>query len=302
MTEVSVIIPAFNAGRYLPDAINSVLAQSVRDVEILVVDDGSTDDTAAVMARFGPPVRYITQTNSGVATARNRGLAESRGRYVAFLDADDAWEPNKLKRQLAGLSRRLECRLCFSAFTVSDAELRPLSVRRLNRQTLTLDELLTTGNLVGTPSTVMGDRRLFHDVGGFDDALSQCADWDMWVRLAARTNFLYLDEPLVTYRQHAGNMSRNARLLEADSLRVLEKGFAMPDLSESVQARRRHAFGRNYTVLAGTYYQARRYRDFLRCAARAVVLDAGQISHLVGYPARALARVRRGRKPVGDLA
>jgi glycosyltransferase involved in cell wall biosynthesis len=292
---ISVVIPAYNSARYLPAAVESVLRQTVRDVEVVVVDDGSTDDTPAVMAGYGPPVRYVRQPNGGVSAARNRGIAEARGRYIAFLDADDTWLPGKLEHQMAVLRDHPGRRLCYSAFTVVDADLRPISERHSQRAGTALEDLLLSGNVIGSICTVVCERDLFATAGGFDPALSQCADWDMWVRLARLTEFVYLDEPLVTYRQHASNMSRGARLLEQDSLRVLEKGFADPGLPANLRGARRRAFGRNYRVLAGTYFQAKLYRDFLRCAALGVGLDPRQIGYLLAYPARVLARHRATR-------
>ena len=114
MPEVSVIIPTYNSARYMTAAVDSVLAQTFTDYEILVIDDGSTDETEAVMGRYGPPVLLLPQRNGGVSVARNRGLEASRGRYVAFLDADDTWLPNKLERQLAELGKHPEApRLLF---------------------------------------------------------------------------------------------------------------------------------------------------------------------------------------------
>src|SRR5690349_12299252 len=103
MPEVSVVIPAFNAARYLPAALDSVLNQTARNLEILVVDDGSTDETEALLSRYGPPVHYLRQENQGVSVARNLGIKQSRGRFVGFLDADDTWLPHKLERQLETL-------------------------------------------------------------------------------------------------------------------------------------------------------------------------------------------------------
>lgn len=291
---VSVVIPTYNCSAYLTEAVESVLAQTFRDFEVLVIDDGSTDETAAVMRRYGPPVRYIRQPNRGVAVARNHGIEQSRGRYVAFLDADDTWLPHKLERQLAALKRHPDHRACYSAFVVVTSDLQPLGVTRSQRQGSALQDLLLRGNVIGTPSTVLCERSLTLAAGGFDPRLSLGADWDMWIRLGAFTEFLYVDEPLVWYRQHGANMSRNATLLEHDSLRVLQKGFAMPALPESIRARRRAAFARNYMVLAGTYFHARRYRDFVRCAARAVALDVKQVSYLAAFPLRRLSRCRRG--------
>lgn len=295
--QVSVIIPTYNSARFLAEAIDSVLAQSFKDFEILVIDDGSTDETKAVMQRYSSPVRYIYQTNGGVAAARNRGIEESRGKYVAFLDADDAWFEHKLETQLDALTKRADCRACYSAFTVADHNMNSIGIRLSNREGRAIDDLLSSGNVIGTPSTVLCERPLFEAVGGFDPEMSQCADWDMWVRLASDTEFLYIAEPLVMYRQHDGNMSRSASLLENDSLRVLEKGFAMPGLTATQRGRRRAAFARNYMVLAGTYFQAGSYGDFARCAARAMAMDFRQAGYLMAYPVRMAAR-RVGHKSV----
>jgi glycosyltransferase involved in cell wall biosynthesis len=291
MPKVSVIIPTYNSARYLGDAVDSVLAQSFTDFEVLVIDDGSTDDTASLMCQYSSPVRYIRQENGGVSRARNRGIDESSGRYVAFLDADDTWHRNKLERQLSALDQNCDYQACYSAFTIGDNDLSPLETRRSKRCGSTIEDLLLRGNVVGTPSTVLCDRSLFKVTGGFDPETSQCADWDMWVRLASQTNFLYLDESLVTYRQHDANMSRNAGLLERDSVRVLEKGFAMSELTEEQRGRRRAAFARNYMVVAGTYFQAKLYRDFARCAARAISMDFRQAGYLMAFPIRMAARL-----------
>ena len=292
MPEVSVIIPAYNSARYVTDAVDSVLAQTFKDFEVLVIDDGSTDDTESVMRRYGSQVRYIRQQNGGVSVARNRGIRESRGRYVAFLDADDTWYAHKLERQLAAIEKQADYRVCYSAFTVVDSDLMPLGITRSDRSASALDDLLTRGNVVGSICTVICERSLLTEAGDFDSALSQCADWDMWVRLAAITDFLYLDEPLVTYRQHNSNMSRSAPLLEHDSLLVLKKGFGRENLPASLRARRRAALARNYMVLAGSYFHSRQYTHFARCVARAVTMDFHQVGYLIAFPSRVAARLR----------
>jgi hypothetical protein len=164
-----------------------------------------------------------------------------------------------------------------------------------------LADLLTHGNVIGSVS-VLCERSLFSEVGGFDLSLSQCADWDMWVRLATRTDFLYVDEPLLTYRQHGANMSNNPGLLERDSIRVLEKGFELDCIPDTLAALRKHAFARNYTVLAGTYFGARQCSGFLRCAVRAVALEPSQFKYLAAYPLRVASRARSRMKPDSKLA
>ena len=294
MPEVSVVIPTYNSARYLTEAVDSVLAQTFRNIEVIVIDDGSTDDTELVMRRYAAPVKYIRQENTGVSGARNTGIRESSGRYIAFIDADDVWHPQKLERQMAVLWRaRSERRACYCAFTVTDPNLVPSEISRSSRTGPLLDDLLLSGNVVGTPSTVICERSLFEEVGCFDPALSQCADWELWVRLSLRTDFCYLDEPLVYYRLHDSNMSASAKLLERDSLRVLGKAFSMSELPAALLARRRSAFARNYMVIAGTYLHSRKYVNSARCAARAVLLDFHQLTYLMAFPLRVTARMRK---------
>jgi glycosyltransferase involved in cell wall biosynthesis len=288
MPAVSVIIPTYNTARFLVQAIDSVLAQSLRDFEIIVVDDGSTDDTRSILRRYGDAIRTVHQANLGVSAARNAGIAASRGRLVAFLDADDVWSPVKLDRQFSGLAASPGYRACYTALEVVDSDLRTVGVNWSIRRGSTLEDLLLSGNVVGTPSSVICDRELLAGGGGFDPALSYSADWDLWVRLSAHTEFLYLHEPLVKYRQHEGAMSQDASLIERDNLRLLEKSFGMSNLPASIRRRRRQAFGRNYRVLSGIYLKARRPAQAIRCAARAIVMDPRQAGYIAGFPLRRL--------------
>jgi glycosyltransferase involved in cell wall biosynthesis len=263
--KVSVIIPTYNSAR-------------------------STDNTREVLREYERRVRYFHKENGGVSSARNYGIEQARGKYLAFLDADDVWLPEKLQKQISALEQNPNCRACYTAFIVGDEDLKPLNVTYSKRHSNTLEDLLFHGNVVATPSTVLAEKDLFQAVGGFDRQLSQCADWEMWVRIAAKTEFVYLDEPSIIYRQHDLNMSKNASLMESDSLLVMEKGFAIPDLSESLQARKNKALARTYMVLAGIYFQAKMYGDFARCAYRSVGLDFKQLSYLLAFPLRRVSR------------
>ena len=284
------MIPAYNAAPYVQQAVDSVLRQTYPDVEVLVVDDGSTDDTAARLATYGERIRVVRQANAGVARARNAGTASARGRYVAFLDADDIWQPEKIHEQLDALARAPGHRACYSAFSSVSSDLMPRPVSRTPRQGVLLEDLLFLGNVVGTPSTVVCERDLLLEVGGFDPALSTGADWDLWLRLALRTGFEYIDEPLVTYRIHAANMSRDVAALERDSVRLLEKALADPALPPHLRQARRRVLGHNDRVLAGSYFQAGHLVDGARCAARALVRHPAEIRYILEYPRRLLGR------------
>jgi glycosyltransferase involved in cell wall biosynthesis len=274
-------------------AVASVLGQTFEDLEVLVVDDGSTDDTRDRLTGYESDsrFRYLHQANAGVACARNFGIAQSRGDHVAFLDADDVWKPEKLARQLAALVGAAGAGVCFTAFQVVDADLRPLRVVGGGDGDSILEALLFRGNIVGTPSTVLVARSLVDQVGGFDPALSTCADWDLWVRLALRTPFVGLAEPLAIYRTHGKSMSRDVALLERDSTYLLRKAFAMPDLVERWGARSRTALARNYVVLAGSYFQAGLVRDCVRCLLEAARLDMRQCGYAAAFPLRVAGRL-----------
>ena len=216
MPRVSVIVPTYNCARFLGAALESVLAQTYADLEILVVDDGSTDATPAVMEAFAGRVRYLRQANRGVSAARNLGLAQAGGELIAYLDADDRWVPHKLERQLAFLEAHPECGLLHSDVTIIDEEDRVLR-HRFNRET---GRPLPMGRCllallhrchIQTP-TVLERREWTARVAGFDPRVQGTEDYLRWIRLAmAGIQVGYLDEPLALYRWRAGSLSSSPR-------------------------------------------------------------------------------------------
>lgn len=240
--DVSVVIPTYNRATLLPAAVESVLRQTLPPAEILIIDDGSTDDTAAVCAGFPEVVRYIRQENSGVSAARNRGIRDARGEYVAFLDSDDLWEPEKLEVQIAGLEQYREagwaisdCHIVGMSGQTEDGEaepgfarafpvfrdlgvppatwfacgLHPCSVDVKGRSyTAFLGdafEMLFHGNFV-LPSSAVVRRRLFEIVGGFDEQLPVAEDTEFFHRLAAVSRVLVMMPPLLRWR--SGHLER----------------------------------------------------------------------------------------------
>lgn len=286
---VSVVIPAHNAEAYIEAAVDSVLAQRFRDFELIVVDDGSSDSTAHRLVAYGGSLRCIRQPNSGVSRARNRGIDASRGRLVAFLDADDAWLPEKLGRQASLLATRSDCRACYTAVIVADGMLRPLAVERDPEGGVTALKLLLHGNIVpGSASSMLCERDLLVETGTFDPALSLCADWDMWLRLAAQTKFAGVDEPLVVYRRTPGSMSADPRVLERDTLALLAKAFSVRDApGPDIRTR---VYGYQYRVLSGSYLHSGLYRDAVRCLVCSLRHDPHQALHALALPARAVRR------------
>jgi glycosyltransferase involved in cell wall biosynthesis len=285
---VSAVIPAYNAAKFLGDAVRSALEQDSVDVEVIVVDDGSTDGTRDVAESFGRAIRYVFQRNQGMAGARNTGLGQCTGDYVGFLDADDTWLPAKLRRQLAALARAPGVRAVHSACMVVDADLRPIAVQASPRRASALEDLVLLGNVVGSVCSLLVERRLLSVVGGFNSTFSHCADWELAIRLARHTEFAYVPEPLVTYRQHGANLSRQIDTLERESTRLIEMTLSEPGLPPSVVRRANEARARNWMALAGCYFNAGRYRDFARCAHRALRLRPAALTRLLGFPVRRL--------------
>ena len=200
--KISVVIPAYNVERFLPRCLKSVSAQTLKPEEVIVVDDGSTDNTAAVAAALGATV--ISQTNSGVASTRNLGIRNASGNWIALLDADDLWAPEKLERQAALI--RPETVLVYTGIRVFDdggiRDLRPaidaISARKMLRYMNPI-----------TPSTVMVKREAFMQVGGFRKGLDACEDWGLWFRLLPLGRFEAVPDPLTDYYIHPKSLSAN---------------------------------------------------------------------------------------------
>jgi glycosyltransferase involved in cell wall biosynthesis len=208
---VSVIIPAYNAAVFVRRAVDSVLEQSFRGFELLVVDDDSTDDTREVVAGYGDRLRLLTRGNGGPAAARNHGLRHASGEYVAFLDADDYWKPEKLQRQVELLDSRPEIGFCSTATDVVDNKGQPAGKWPCTQDADPLPDILFMQGTVisGSTSGVLARRQLIVELGGFDESLRGFEDPDLWIRLAARTSYRCIPEPLTVVVRTANSVSGN---------------------------------------------------------------------------------------------
>jgi glycosyltransferase involved in cell wall biosynthesis len=203
---ISCIVPVFNGERYLGEALDSILAQTYRPLEIIVSDDGSTDGTAAVVATYGDQVRYLWQTNAGPAAARNLGLRAVQGEFVAFLDADDLWHPEKLARQMARFEARAELDMCFTkAQNFWIPELREFGAR--HRDHPALGETVCPRSLC----TLVARRSLIDTVGNFNPKFSVGEDTDWFLRTLEQGAVMEsLPDVLMYRRWHRGNLSWRA--------------------------------------------------------------------------------------------
>lgn len=221
---VSVVIPAHNGERYIAETVASVLDQAHGDFEVIVVDDGSTDGTAAALAPYRSRLQYVFQPAAGQSVARNRGADLARGRYLAFLDHDDCWEPAYLARTVAYLEERSEVGLVAVAARMITATGR--RSRRVRGKRSAGNEYTVASLVAGDAETVVNPvirRSVFHRSGGYDPSFSQAGDADLWLRLPFLTRMHYLPEPLLLYRLHPGNTSKNVADNAREWLRVLDE-------------------------------------------------------------------------------
>jgi glycosyltransferase involved in cell wall biosynthesis len=285
---VSIVIPTYNRARDVCDAIDSVLAQTYRQLEVILVDDGSTDNTAEVVAAYADRVHYVLIPHSGLPSrARNAGLDMARGEYVAFLDSDDLWLPQKLEKQVAAMEADAQTGLvCCNALIMIDGEVQPgphyLSEKQGRSGAVLLD--LIHGNFV-IASTAVIRRTLLTEVGSFseDPSLKAMEDYDLWLRVAAVSRVRYLPEPLAIYRDApAASIRREqspasyyrgmALILARLQQHLTERGIEDRTIRRSIA---RQSFG--YRLgLCRSLWKERRYRAAL---SSCLSLFSHQASH-----------------------
>jgi glycosyltransferase involved in cell wall biosynthesis len=255
MPDVSVVLATRNQARWLRETLASVRAQTFRDWELLVADDGSTDGTADVVAAQGDErIVWLPGPHADRAAARNRALAAAKGRYVAFLDGDDCWHPDKLARQIAALDAAPDAALCYTIARFVDAGGAPLPHRKPDDPPSgRIFPRLVRGNVIVLAS-VLARREHVGAAGGFDATLPVfgCEDWGLWLRLARRAPVIGLAEELTLYRRHAGNTAWRSIL--RSGLAVLDRLYADPTVAAeaglSLAAARARHFWYHATIAA----------------------------------------------------
>lgn len=295
---ISIVIPAYNAEQYLGEAVESVLAQSRSDWELVIVDDGSTDGTPALAGQYASRdarISAVHQANAGMAEARNRGFRETNAgsQYVIFLDADDIWEEDILgvlgtalwanpKAVAAhGLPRytNAQGRVDPSLTDEMLARGRPrIAGRRLVASAAdepTTFAALVVANCITTAGLMLLQRRALENAGPFDSTADVAADWDMWLRLSLSGDIAFVDEPVLRYRQHGGNASRKRHVMDSALHYVRQKLLSSPDLSD--EQRRLARLGYQWSQWEAS--QARWQWARQRIAQRQYFAAAKQIRH-----------------------
>lgn len=221
---VSVVVATYNMGHYLPQAVQSILAQSYPSVEVIIVDDGSTDDTQAVTQELARDarVRVHHQSNAGQASAKNKGIELSRGEFLAFLDADDAWMPDKLAKQMPLFQGRPAVGVVYSEYACMDGVGQPLPKPPTQLRRGRVSGELLIENFVSFPTAVVR-RECLQKLGSFDLNYGMGIDYDLWLRISAHYEFDFVSDATVRYRIWAGQMSKNYRKRYESAIRIMQR-------------------------------------------------------------------------------
>jgi glycosyltransferase involved in cell wall biosynthesis len=248
--QVSVIIPTYNRGWILREAVDSVLAQDYTDFELIVVDDGSTDDTREILDSYGQDLFVFQQPNKGVSAARNRGLAESRAQLVAFLDSDDLWLPQKLTRQVEFFTINPAALICQTEETWVRNGVR-VNPKRRHHKFSGMIFMPSLALCLVSPSAVMIRKTLFDTVGLFDESLPACEDYDLWLRVSCRYPVFLIHDPLIIKRGGHEDQLSKAAGLDKYRIRSLKKLIEGGPLTESQKHAAIKTLQEKSTIYAG---------------------------------------------------
>ena len=229
---ISVVIPTYNRRRFIGHCLDSILQQTLPVDEIILVDDGSTDGTSDWARSTYPKIKVIQKRNSGVSSARNAGIQRAKSTWIAFLDSDDVWLPQKMERQVKALRNSPSYRICHTEEKwIYDGRERPVAAAYRKKGGWIFEDCLPVCAI--SPSTVLLHREVFQKIGLFDESLPACEDYDLWLRITSKYPVLLVDEPLIEKRAgHDDQLSREAGL-DRYRIHALQKILGQEDLDTS---------------------------------------------------------------------
>lgn len=280
--KVSVIIPTYNRASTLVRALDSVYAQSTLAEEVIVVDDGSWDETAQLCTQY-PGLRYTRQAQSGVSVARNHGIRLARGQWLAFLDSDDAWKPEKLTAQLAAIAHTPESLICHC---------NELWIRHGRRVNPGYRHRKCQGDLFAqslelcaiSPSAVLIKRQAFEIYGLFDEQLPACEDYDLWLRLCCHLPVLLVDQPLVVkYGGHADQLSRQFVGMDRFRIYALHKLLQSAALTPQQATAARAMFTKKLLIYLAGVEKRQRHNEAFACRTLLRYHQQGGVSPSAGF-------------------
>ena len=291
MTEdhfISVIIPNYNYAHYVGAAIESVMAQTYDNFELIVVDNGSTDNSKQVLEKFekkySPQLQVVFQDNRGQAGSRNRGIEESKGDLIAFLDADDVWMPNKLEEQIKLFIDPI-IGLVYSSYWISDQNLNQIKIQDAKYRGDVLNcfaHNLATGVVVGGESNAIIRRKCFDELGYFDTDLEESTGWDMYRRISSCYQIDYVDLPLMKYRIHGNNLHKTNEIMYQQLEIQARKLFEDPKCSRIFHLRRK-CYSQVHYGIASAHYKSKNFFGLFRHILLAITYHPFVIFKLLGF-------------------
>lgn len=270
---VTVIIPSYNRGWVLKEAIDSVLSQDYPHVELIVVNDGSTDNTAQILSLYGDKINVIHQENRGVSAARNTGVSHAAGDYIAFLDSDDIWLPRKISVQIDFFNQYPRVEICQTeeVWIRNGVRVNPKKKHKKPSGEIFLPSLKLC---LVSPSAVMLQKSLFTRFGGFDEDLPACEDYDLWLRISCRQPIFLIDTPLIVKRGGHPDQLSKAPGLDKYRIIALQKILREPSLSSDERDAVRQVIKEKCTIYANGCLKRGRlaeYDDYLALADKIMI-------------------------------
>jgi glycosyltransferase involved in cell wall biosynthesis len=296
---ISIVIPAYNLEKYLREAIESVLAQTYKNYEIIVVDDGSTDRTASIAKGYAEQIKLIQQENKGLGGARNAGILAAKADLVGLLDADDEWKPDYLERMISLIHKQPDAAVYYSSAQAMDESGNDLpQIFGGELPSNKIYRVLLRSNFI-IPSTVIFRRCVILEAGLFEEKnrdLHGCEDWDLWLRLSPEHKFVGMSEPLVRYRLHANTFSANPQHMQKAVRSVVEKNFGLEDDKYADwSSEKKRAFGGVYRYQTITFIQRQKNWDAAGGALqKALMIDPSLAVNLSFFYELALGNQQSG--------
>lgn len=226
MPLITVVIPVYNGEKTVRETIDSVLNQTFQDWELIIINDGSTDKTLEIIGSIKDErIKVFNYPNAGLAASRNRGISLAKGEYISFIDADDLWTPDKLEVQLKALQENPQAVVAYSWTDIIDESSQIIRAGSYITFNGDVYANLLLMNFISNGSNVLIRTEALKEVGKFDESLKSGEDWDMWLRLATRYQFVAVDKPQILYRMSGNSMSANLWRMEEESMQVIELAF-----------------------------------------------------------------------------
>ena len=277
--KVSVVIPTYNRINYLARAIESALRQTYSNIEIVVVDDGSTDKTEELLKKYVGRIVYIYQPNQGAASARNKGIDAAKGEFIAFLDSDDYFYPDNVEKKIDRLFGDQNCGWIHSnwQYVSPDGGILENGAHKFRHNNKCVEgeifpELLKSRNFIATDSVVIS-KEILTQTGGFDDSIPSQEEYDLWLRLAIKNEVRYISEPLLYVTRQSGSLSSDFMKWAQGNARIIEKLHSLLPIDfENRDGFLRRSDADKYTFLGRAHFEKREYifaaRSFLRSILR----------------------------------